>query len=60
MQHVRNGTWNPKPGTSFNSKSSVNRNSNDHPHAPAESNNKNEMSKEEISKLKEQVVVLNH
>uniref|UniRef100_A0A0R3RJY9 LIM domain-containing protein n=1 Tax=Elaeophora elaphi TaxID=1147741 RepID=A0A0R3RJY9_9BILA len=55
FQHVRNGTWNPKPGTSFSNKSSVIRNNNNS-YVPAESNTKNEMSKEEISKLKEQVV----
>ncbi|VBB29780.1 unnamed protein product [Acanthocheilonema viteae] len=42
--------------TSFNNKSSIKKNSNDNAYLPAESNNKNEMSKEEISKLKEQVV----
>ncbi|KAL3997615.1 LIM domain family protein [Acanthocheilonema viteae] len=56
QKHVRSGTWNSKPGTSFNNKSSIKKNSNDNAYLPAESNNKNEMSKEEISKLKEQVV----
>ncbi|VDK75042.1 unnamed protein product [Litomosoides sigmodontis] len=59
QKHVRNGTWNSKPGTSFNSKSAVNVNGNSTTHnhyAPIKSNNKDEMSKEEISKLKEQVV----
>ncbi|VDM22388.1 unnamed protein product [Wuchereria bancrofti] len=56
QKHVRNGTWNPKPGTSFSSKSLINRNGSGNPYIPVESNNKNEMSKEEISKLKEQVV----
>ncbi|CAG9529763.1 unnamed protein product [Cercopithifilaria johnstoni] len=53
---VRNGTWNPKPGTSFGSRSPVNRKSNDNSYGSAKNDNKNEMSKEEISKLKEQVV----
>ncbi|VDM96543.1 unnamed protein product [Onchocerca ochengi] len=53
QKHVRSSTWSPKPGTSSNNKSSVNKNGNGN---PAENSKKNEMSKEEISKLKEQVV----
>uniref|UniRef100_A0A915PKA0 LIM zinc-binding domain-containing protein n=1 Tax=Setaria digitata TaxID=48799 RepID=A0A915PKA0_9BILA len=56
QKHVRNGTWNSKPGTSYSNKNIVDRNSNESSYTHVEKNNKSEMTKDEINRLKEQVV----
>ncbi|VDN02642.1 unnamed protein product [Thelazia callipaeda] len=56
QKHLRNGTTNPKAGTSFSHVVTDAANKSDKLRIPARSNTNNDMSKDEIIKLKEQVL----